>query len=541
MTGLRLVVLLFAATVLDGADRPNIVLILADDLAWSDLGCYGSTRCETANLDRLARQGMRFTDAYAAAPICSPSRAALITGKTPARLNFEFVTKWRTDVMPTGGSRKVTPPPYTYDLPLEERTIAEALRDAGYRTGIAGKWHLNSHHQTYLGWSPKFGPLQQGFEWGRETFGSHPWAFRGQDDPYEEVTDGAYGPDSLTDDAIDFLSQDDEKPFFLYVAYPYVHTPVHARGSWLKEKYRKKLGPSATDKQVLYGGFVETLDHHVGRLVDAVDRLGLAEDTLIVFTSDNGGHPEYAVNAPLRGSKWNLYEGGIRVPLIVRWPSEVETGTTSGVPVSGTDWFATLAEAAGAADTAPDSMSLLELLRGGATEPFEQRELIFHFPYYHPEKGYDEMPPEIGVADGFISQTKPVSAIRVGQKKLLYFWEDGRTELYDLDGDPSREPPARDRRSRPEGASPASPENRPRPPAHAADVVRLTCDARLQPCRRDSSLARSGYLAFRYRDVVVSLRFQCPLAAPPRRTSPASTPAPGLAPTANNPGQKSKA
>ena len=426
---------LFVVSALGAAERPNIVLILADDLAWSDLGCYGSTRCETPNLDRLAAQGMRFTDAYAAAPLCSPSRAALMTGKTPARLNFEFVTKWRADVLPTRGSRKVTPPPYTYDLPLEERTIAEVLRDAGYRTGMAGKWHLNSHHETYLGWSPEFGPLQQGFQWGRETFGSHPWAFRGGDDPYEDLDDGEYAPDSLTDDAIEFMSREREEPFFLYVAYPYVHTPVHARGRWLVEKYREKLGPHATDKQVLYGGFVETLDHHVGRLVDAVDELGLAENTLIVFTSDNGGHPEYAVNAPLRGGKWNLYEGGIRVPLLVRWPGEVRGGSTSAAPVSGADWFATLAEAAGVADSAPDSLSLLPLLRGGPSEPFERRELIFHFPYYHPEKGYDEMPPAIGVADGFVSQTRPVSAIRVGQRKLLYFWEDGGAELYDLDGD----------------------------------------------------------------------------------------------------------
>ncbi len=432
---LAAVALLWLAGAGRAAEQPNILLILADDLAWSDLGCYGSTHCETPELDRLASQGMRFTDAYAAAPLCSPSRAALMTGKTPARLRFEFVTKWRTDVLPTGGSRKVLPPPYTYDLPLEERTIAEVLRDAGYRTGMVGKWHLNTHHDTYLGWSPKYGPLNQGFDWGRETFGSHPWAFRGGKDPYEELEAGEYAPDSLTDDAIEFLGRGGEDPFFLYLAYPYVHTPVRARGRWLVEKYRDKLGPDATDKQVLYGGFVETLDHHVGRLVDALDRLGLARETLVVFTSDNGGHPEYSVNAPLRGGKWNLYEGGIRVPLLVRWPGRVQSGATSAAPVSGTDWFATLAEAAGVAERAPDSMSLMDLLRGGAAEAFDRRELIFHFPYYHPEKTFDELPPSIGVGDGVISQTRPVSAIRVGQRKLLYFWEDGRTEGYDLDGD----------------------------------------------------------------------------------------------------------
>ncbi|MEZ5361741.1 MAG: sulfatase-like hydrolase/transferase [Bryobacterales bacterium] len=321
---MRLALLLLATSALAlAAERPNIVLILADDLAWSDLGCYGSTHCETPNLDHFAEQGARFTDAYAAAPICSPSRAALMTGKTPARLGFEFVTKWRDDVMPLGGPRKLDPPPYTYELPLEERTIAEVLRDAGYRTGMVGKWHLNSHHGHYLGWSPTHGPLQQGFQWGRETFGSHPWAYKAAEDPYTDLPEGEYAPDSLTDDAIAFLSQGGDKPFFLYASYPYVHTPVRARGRWLEEKYRAKLGPDATDKRVLYGGFVETFDHNVGRLIDAASRI---ENTLIVFTSDNGGHPEYAVNAPLRGSKWNLYEGGIRVPLLVRWDGRVKPG-----------------------------------------------------------------------------------------------------------------------------------------------------------------------------------------------------------------------
>jgi uncharacterized sulfatase len=434
---LRLALTLFAAAgLLGAAEQPNILLILADDLGWSDLGCYGSTHCETPNLDRFARQGIRFTDAYAAAPLCSPSRAGLMTGKTPARLGFEFVTKWRKDVLPTGGSRKLDPPPYTYELPLEERTVAEVLRDAGYRTGMIGKWHLNEHYKTYLGWSPKFGPLQQGFEWGRETYGSHSWSFdRAADEPFDDLPKGEYAADSLTDDAIGFLAEKSDQPFFLYVAYPYVHTPVRPRGRWLMEKYRQKLGPKATDHQVVYGGFVETFDHHVGRLIEAVDQLGLANDTLIVFTSDNGGNPEYAVNEPLRGSKWNLYEGGIRVPLIVRWPRQVKAGAVSGAPVSGVDWFATLAEAAGAEDTAPDSTSLLTLLRGGPEAPFQKRKLIWHFPYYHPEKGFEEAPRTIGVADGVISQTRPVSAIRVGQRKLIYFWEDGRTELYGLDAD----------------------------------------------------------------------------------------------------------
>jgi uncharacterized sulfatase len=166
----------FLAGVARAAAQPNILLILADDLAWSDVGCYGSQSCETPRLDQLAREGMRFTDAYAAAPICSPSRAAILTGKSPARLKFEFVTKWTTDKLPS--DHPLQPPPYTYNLGLEEVTMAEVLGDGGYRTGFLGKWHLNTHYKTYLGWSPTYGPTRQGFEFGVETFGSHPWRDR---------------------------------------------------------------------------------------------------------------------------------------------------------------------------------------------------------------------------------------------------------------------------------------------------------------------------------------------------------------------------
>lgn len=438
-TFLSVFFLLIAAYPLCAAPGPNILLILADDLAWSDLGCYGSTMCETPRLDRLAAQGLRFTDAYAGAPLCSPARAALMTGKTPARLHFEFVTKWRTDAVPTGPLHPLTPPPYTYDLPLEERTIAEVLRDAGYRTGMVGKWHLNSHYRVYNGWSPTHGPLQQGFEWARETFGSHPWAFASRaQDRFDDLPSGEYAPDGLTDAAIEFLRTRDERPFFLFVSHFYVHSPVRARGGWLVEKYRRKLGPAASENEILYGGFVETLDHHVGRLLDALDEQGLAESTLVVFASDNGGNPDFSVNAPLRGGKWNLYEGGVRTPLLARQPGAFAAGETRATPVNGPDLFATFADLAGAAEPLErlDGRSLLPVL---ARDEAPERDLVWHFPYYHPEKGYEEALPAIGVDDGEKSRTRPQASLRRGRYKALYFFDTQQAELYDLTADPAEQ------------------------------------------------------------------------------------------------------
>ncbi len=432
---LRLGLFLLALSVQTLAAQPNILLILADDLAWSDLGCYGSEACETPRLDQLASEGMRFTDAYASAPLCSPSRAALLTGKSPARLNFEFVTKWENDEMMEWPEHKVTPPPYTLNLPVEEVTIAELLAAGGYQTGIAGKWHLNTHYETYNGWSPVFGPCQQGFEFAAETFGSHPWAWPDKPEPsFEDLADGEYAPDELTDSAIEFLAKRDrERPLFLFVSHFYVHSPVKARGGWLERKYRKKLGPDGAQERVLYGGFVETLDHHIGRLLDAVDQSGGARDTVVIFTSDNGGHPVYAMNAPLRGSKWHLYEGGIRAPLIVRWPEQVKAGSTSDAVVLGADLFTTAAELAGVPAGDPgslDGVSFVPALRGDAVK--RTTPAVWHFPYYHPERGYPHNADKIGVGDPFVAKTKPLSAIREGRYKLLYFHEDERVELYDL-------------------------------------------------------------------------------------------------------------
>lgn len=442
----RFIALLFLimASPFANAAPPNILFILADDLGYGDLGSYGNTFCDTPNIDRLAREGMRFTNAYASAPICSASRVGMLTGKTPARLGFEFVTKHDDDYAPTWARRfadkQLIPPVYTLNLPLAEQTIAETLNPLGYATGITGKWHVSSHYQRYLGWSPTHGPQAQGFQWSQEGFGAHPYSY----DKKERGTYGDYAPgefpaDSLTNSAIDFMKLHPSRPFFLLVSHYYVHLPMGTKCQWLRDKYAARASGNYSERRAEYGAFVETLDHYVGQLLDALNVQGLADNTLVIFASDNGGHPEFAFNAPLRGSKWNLYEGNIRVPFIARWPKVIPPGTTSDVPLSNTDLHPTFAELAGNRTELPtpmDGTSIAPLLRGEKTTALNERSFYWHFPYYHPEKRYDERPATIGVEDGYVSQTRPQSAIRKGRYKLIYFWEEEQAELYDLESDP---------------------------------------------------------------------------------------------------------
>ena len=420
------------------APRPNLLFILADDLAFSDLGCYGHPWHETPHLDRLAARGMRFTDAYAPAPICSASRASILTGKTPARLGFEFVTKDAPGRQQFRSGQAMRTPPFTLNLPLEERTIAERLAAAGYGTAFLGKWHLNSHHRGYLGWSQTHGPRQQGFQTAVEDFGSHPYSYRESGKPPRITTAGEFAADSMVDRACEFLHQPAKRPFFLMVSQFFVHTPVSTPCDWLLAKYDKRVPKDSLNRKrrIAYAAFVETLDHYVGQLLSALVASGNGDDTLIVFTSDNGGHPVYTANGPLRGSKWNLYEGGIRVPMIACWPEHVPAGSVCRTPVIGYDLLSTFAELAGepVADEPPiDGVSLAGLLADPAAEL--DRTLVWHFPYYHPEKGFDRTLKKIGINDFAVSQTRPQAALRHGKYKLLYFFEDERSELYDLNAD----------------------------------------------------------------------------------------------------------
>ncbi|MCB1235942.1 MAG: sulfatase, partial [Verrucomicrobiae bacterium] len=415
--------------------RPNILFILADDLGWHDPGFQGHPFFQTPNLDRLAGEGMRFTQAYAPAPICSASRAGFLTGKTPARLGFEFVTKDKAAFQPM--KTPLRAPRYTLDLPLEEITIAEVLAETGYETAFFGKWHVSRHHGGYLGWSPTHGPKNQGFQTAAEDFGSHPYSYwkDRKARTFLDRSEGDFPADTMTGHAIDFVKGGHRAPFFLMVSHFFVHTPVHTRLKWLHDRCLAAIPADHPRRADLahYAAMVATLDYHVGQLLDALDESGLAGSTVVVLTSDNGGHPEYGGNAPLRGGKWNLYEGGIRVPLVVRWPGHVAAGSVGETPVTGCDLFPTFAGLAGA--TSPpadlDGADLGPLLRGD-TAPMPERDLLWHFPYYHPETNFDEAPATIGIDDGLTSQTRPQSALRSGDWKLIHFHESERDELYNL-------------------------------------------------------------------------------------------------------------
>ena len=408
-------ILLTGCTDSSKKSHPNILIIYADDLGWSDMGCYGSTKNETPNLDKLAAEGLRFTNAYAAAPICSASRASIMTGKSPARLHFEFVS---TDKRIT--DKPLLPPKRTLELPLEEITLGEIAKDAGYKTAFFGKWHIAKHNGGYLKWSNTHGPLQQGFDVGSDNYGSHPYDKKNREMVY--LPEGAFPEDSLVSKSIDFLKQqqNSDRPFLLIFSSYYVHTPVIPNNSWLIEKYKKKL-PDAPENVIKYAAFVETMDYYYGQLLKALKDYGLEKNTLVIFTSDNGGHPAYTTNAPLHGNKWTLYEGGIREPFLVRWPKQTTENTESSVPVIQYDIFPTLCELFNIKiNENIDGKSLLSLIQGKSST-LKRNHLYWHFPYYHPPISYEG--------------TKPCSAIREENYKLIYFYEDERCELYNLEND----------------------------------------------------------------------------------------------------------
>ncbi|MFP4502923.1 MAG: sulfatase [Candidatus Hydrogenedentota bacterium] len=384
--------------------KPNIVFILADDLGWADLGCYGNTYHDTPNIDRLARQGVRFTDAYAACPVCSPTRASILSGQYPAHVGVtDFISgHWR----PYAKLR--VPRNRTQYLPLEIDTIAEALESAGYISGHFGKWHLGGMQHF---------PDKQGFDdhvvssgWGHFGNKSHPDQGWGDDDYLSEV---------LTDEAVRFMKENREQPFFLHLSHFGVHIPLEARQE-LIAKYEAKEGPEGRINNPIYAAMVEHIDHSAGRVLDTLDDLGLADDTIVVFFSDNGGlHIRYdgvgeeyvSTQKPLRGEKGTLYEGGIREPLIVRWPGHMKAGSTCAAPVTSVDFFPTFLAAAGAKAPAQplDGLDITPLLTDGE---IDRDAIYWHYPHYH--------------------HTTPAGAIRKGDWKLIEYYEDGRLELFNL-------------------------------------------------------------------------------------------------------------
>lgn len=396
--------------------KPNILFILIDDLGWMDLGCQGNSHLETPNIDRFARQGMRFTDAYAASPVCSPTRSAIMTGQAPARLQITNHLPEQARFTPPNS--KLLPALLRDHLPLEQVTIAERLRDdAGYATAFIGKWHL------YVGNAKQFAPTAQGFDLnlGGCSLGGPPTYF----DPYKidflpDRKPGEYLTERLADETISFMREQFRKnrPFFTALFTYTVHWPMEPPAK-LAAKYKER--PLVGYHDTRYAAMIEEMDHAVGRVLKALDELGIADETFVVFTSDNGAFGGVGDCRPLRGDKGHLYEGGIRVPLIVRWPGKVKPATISTEPVILTDFFPTMLEVAGLSPTPSvpaDGETLVPLLRG-AGRP-RRDALLWHYPNF-----------------AFHGKNRLGSAIRMGDHKLLHFYDDDTVELYDLKRDVS--------------------------------------------------------------------------------------------------------
>jgi len=421
--------------------RPNIILVLVDDLGWSDVGCYGSSFHETPHIDSLARDGVRFADAYAAAPVCSPTRASILTGKYPATIGVTDWIDWGVGVHPARG--RLIDAPYLDHLPFAGDTLPLALKTLGYQTWHVGKWHLGS---------PPYTPANHGFD---VTVAGCPDGLPGKGywspwgiENLEDGDDGEYLTDRLTDEAIELIRRNDGRPFFLNLWHYTVHIPLHAKPEVIR-KYEDKARALGLDRRPafaeggrfpvrhkqnqtikrrlvqsdpVYAAMIEHLDENIGRLLAAVDEAGLTDQTTIIFASDNGGlataEGSPTSNAPLREGKGWLYEGGIRVPLIVTGPTVGGTGRTCTAPVTSPDLYATILEMAGAprdlAETS-DGMSLLPLLGGG--DALDREALFWHYPHYGNQGG------------------TPASAVRCGDYKLIEFFEDNAVELYNLADD----------------------------------------------------------------------------------------------------------
>lgn len=423
----------------ESTKQPNILFILTDDLGWKDLSCYGSTFYETPHLDRLASQGMKFTDAYAACPVCSPTRASILTGKYPARLGITNFIGGRT-------KGKLIDAPYVDHLPLEEKSIATALKEAGYHTWHVGKWHLGKK---------EFYPENHGFEvnvagceWGMPKHGYF--------SPYhmenlEDGPEGEYLTDRLTDEAIKLIRNKDDQPFFMYLSHYTVHTPIQAKQEHI-EKFKEKAKRLGLDKQKtfeegdyfpcehkkdrriqrrliqsdpVYAAMLYSLDENIGRILDVLEETGQLDNTVIFFTSDNGGlataEGSPTCNSPLNEGKGWMYEGGVREPLIVSWPGKIQAGSVSHIPVTSPDFYPTILEIAGLPlmpEQHQDGISFLPVLRG---ENIERGAIYWHYPHYGNQGG------------------TPGCSIRWGDYKLIEFFEDNRIELYHLREDISEE------------------------------------------------------------------------------------------------------
>jgi arylsulfatase A-like enzyme len=426
--------------------KPNVIFILLDDYGYTDLGCYGSKFYETPNIDKLARQGVRFTDAYAACPVSSPTRAAIMTGRYPVNTG---ITDWIPGRQATNNGRpddKLKALPFKLQLDLKEITIAELLKKNGYTTMISGKWHL--------GVSPEYWPENQGFDINKGGYSAgqpnRSKTSNGYFSPYgnprlEDGPSGEYLTDRQTDEAIKFIENNKKKPFFVYLSYYAVHNPMQGKEQLVQRFSRKADSLGLTQMQAftrekdwirstmsdnykeriiqsnpVYAAMIYSVDENIGKLLTRLEDLHLDKNTVIIFTSDNGGlatsEGSPTCNSPLRAGKGWLYEGGIRVPLIIKYPGKIKPGKIIRSPVSSIDFFPTIAEIAGeeTSNINIDGESILPLLK---RDKMKERPLFWHYPHYSNQ----------GV--------EPGSAVRLGKYKLIDNFEKGKQELYDLEND----------------------------------------------------------------------------------------------------------
>ncbi len=403
---------------LNAQEMPNIVYINIDDLGWTDLSCYGSTYYETPNIDRLVSMGLKFTDAYASAANCAPSRAGLMSGQYSPRHGIYTVG---TSERGKSKDRKLIPVKNRTILPDSVVTIAETFKKAGYTTASIGKWHLGEDPKT------------QGFDINiGGTHAGHPKTYFS---PYrnknlEDGFIGEYLTDRLTNEGISFIESNKDNPFFLYMTYYTVHTPIQGKQD-LIEKYRNKP-TSKYHKNVTYAAMVEAMDSNVGRLINTLEELDLTKNTMIIFTSDNGGLFTVSEQFPLKYGKGSYYEGGVRIPLIIRWDGKIKPNTISEIPVMNIDFYPTFLEVANihsAKELILDGESLSPILFGKGQ--FINRPLFWHFPIYlEVSRGYNEK-----TGRDPLFRTRPGTTIRYGKWKLHHYFEDNDIELYDLQKD----------------------------------------------------------------------------------------------------------
>ena len=414
-----------ACTSVDAAKRPNFILFLVDDMGWTDLGCYGSDLYETPNIDRLAKEGVLFKNAYAACTVCSPTRAAMLTGMYPARLKVtDFIAGHPFH------NTKLKIPDWTKQLNLEHVTIAEELKRLDYKSAHIGKWHLTPRDGVE---HPDLWPKAQGFDKNIGGFsagapGSYHWPFgRGKDKQTGKVINlprkgkkGDYLTDTLTDEAVRIIDEWKAESFFIYFSYYNVHTPLQAKAEYV-EAFKKKIKPQARHTNPVYAAMIQSVDESVGRVMARLEKHGLAENTVIMFTGDNGGliqqgSSPVTSNLPARNGKGSVYEGGVRVPGIIKWPGH-RAGKTDLVPIISMDFMPTILDIAGLNPTEQlDGKSLVNILNGEIDTV--RPELLWHYPHYHSMGGV------------------PYTAIRYLNWRLIQFHEGNRIELYDLAEDP---------------------------------------------------------------------------------------------------------